>query len=277
MGSASALRFHDVRVNLGGRPVLDGITVEIKAGEFVGLLGANGAGKTTFLRAALGLLAPQQGHIHVLGRPARRGNPAIGYVPQTRSAIGHVSLSGWDFVASVMNGHRLGLPWLGKAARREIDRVLDLVGARTLARRKLAQLSGGERQRLLLAQALVGHPRLLLLDEPLISLDPHHVGEIVELVRSLQTALGISVVFSAHELNPLLSALDRVLYLGGGRAAIGSVDEVITGPTLSRLYGADIEVVRVGGRIFVMSGQQDMERDMHLHEAGHEAGHEARA
>jgi zinc/manganese transport system ATP-binding protein len=186
-------------------------------------------------------------------------------------------LSGWDFVASVMNGHRLGLPWLGKAARREIDRVLDLVGARTLARRKLAQLSGGERQRLLLAQALVGHPRLLLLDEPLISLDPHHVGEIVELVRSLQTALGISVVFSAHELNPLLSALDRVLYLGGGRAAIGSVDEVITGPTLSRLYGADIEVVRVGGRIFVMSGQQDMERDMHLHEAGHEAGHEARA
>ena len=113
---------------------------------------------------------------------------------------------------------------------------------------------GGERQRLLLAQALIGRPRLLLLDEPLISLDPHHQHAVVALARSLQAELGLTVLFSAHDLNPLLGALDRVLYLGHGQAALGTVDEVVTGPVLSRLYGSRIDVVRLGGRIFVMAG-----------------------
>ena len=137
-----------------------------------------------------------------------------------------------------MNGHRLGLPFLGRrrAGARSIARSI-WWAPRELARRPLAEMSGGERQRLLLAQALVGRPRLLLLDEPLISLDPHHQRAVVELVKSLQAELGITVLFSAHELNPLLGALDRVLYLGRGQAALGTVDEVITGPVLSRLYG----------------------------------------
>jgi zinc/manganese transport system ATP-binding protein len=147
----------------------------------------------------------------------------------------------------------------------EVDRALDLVGARELGRRPLIETSGGERQRLLLAQALIGRPRLLLLDEPLISLDPHHQRGVVELAKSLQAELGISVLFSAHELNPLLGALDRVLYLGRGQAALGTVDEVITGPVLSRLYGSEIDVVRLKGRIFVMSGTRDAEHDEHRH------------
>ncbi|MBO0739203.1 MAG: ATP-binding cassette domain-containing protein, partial [Alphaproteobacteria bacterium] len=195
------------------------------------------------------------------------GNPAIGYMPQVRGGGGAMRLRGWDFVASVVNGHRLGLPLVGKAGRAEIARALDRVGAGALARRPLAELSGGERQRLLLAQALIGEPRLLLLDEPLISLDPHHEREVVELIRELQCDLGITVVFSAHELNPLLGALDRVLYLGGGQAALGSVDEVITGPVLSRLYGSEIEVVHLKGRIFVMSGGHPVEGDAHRHDA----------
>jgi zinc/manganese transport system ATP-binding protein len=177
-------------------------------------------------------------------------------------------LSGWDFVAGVVGGHRLGMPFLGKAARAEVDRVLDLVGARELARRPLVEISGGERQRLLLAQALVGRPALLLLDEPLVNLDPHFQSEVVALAKSLGSTLGITVLFSAHELNPLLGALDRVLYLGRGRAALGTVDDVITGPVLSRLYGAEIDVVRVQGRIFVMSGGYDMEHDTHRHDHG---------
>jgi zinc/manganese transport system ATP-binding protein len=152
--------------------------------------------------------------------------------------------------------------------RAEVDRALDLVGASELARRPLGETSGGELQRLLLAQALVGTPRLLLLDEPLINLDPRHQHAVVELVKSLQAELGITVLFSAHELNPLLGALDRVLYLGRGQAALGTVDEVITSPVLSRLYGFDIDVVRVKGRIFVMSGDQDVERDVHRHADG---------
>jgi zinc/manganese transport system ATP-binding protein len=190
-------------------------------------------------------------------------------MPQSRSAIGGLRLSGRDFVAGVVRGHRWGLPLLGREGRREVDWALETVGARDLARRALSELSGGERQRLLLAQTLIGHPRLLLLDEPLISLDPHHQREVVELVRAVQTTLGITVLFSAHELNPLLGHLDRVLYLGRGRAALGTVEEVITGPVLSRLYGSAIDVVTVGGRIFVMSGDHDVQRDDHRHGDGH--------
>jgi zinc/manganese transport system ATP-binding protein len=226
------------------------------------------------MRAVLGLVPLSAGHIAVFGRSVDRGNPNVGYMPQSRATDAGMRLSGRDFVAGVVNGHRLGLPRLGEAGRAEVDRVLDLVGARPLARRPLSELSGGERQRLLLAQALVGAPRLLLLDEPLISLDPHHAGDVVALVKSLQVALGLTVLFSAHELNPLLGALDQVLYLGRGQAALGAVDEVITGPVLSRLYGADIEVVRLGGRIFVMSGSHDVQRDAHQH---HNAGHKSHA
>ncbi len=142
------------------------------------------------------------------------------------------------------------------------------MGARGLAARPLSQLSGGERQRLLLAQALIGRPRLLLLDEPLMSLDPHHQNTVVALVRAVQTELRIAVLFSAHELNPLIGHLDRVLYLGGGHAAIGPVEEVVTGPVLSRLYGSAIDVVHVRGRIFVMSGAHDVERGAHTDGCG---------
>jgi len=115
---------------------------------------------------------------------------------------------------------------------------------------------------------------LLLLDEPLISLDPRHQQEVVGLVKELQVELGITVLFSAHEINPLLGAIDQVLYLGRGQAALGTIDEVITRPVLSRLYGSDIDVIRLRGRIFVMAGGYDVERDAHRHEAGspHEHG-----
>ncbi len=262
----NAVEFRDVRLTLGGRTVLAGVSLDIAPREFVGVLGPNGAGKTTLMRAILGLLKPSRGTIRVLGRTAARGNPAIGYMPQVRGAIASMRLSGWDFVAGVVNGHRLGMPIPGKAGQAEVSRALDLVGARELAARPLAEISGGERQRLLLAQALIGRPRLLLLDEPLISLDPRHQRGVVAMTRSIQAELGISVLFSVHELNPLLGALDRVLYLGRGQAALGTVDEVITGPVLSRLYGFDIDVVRLKGRIFVMSGGHDLERNEHRHQ-----------
>lgn len=268
-----AIAFDGVTLSLGGRDVLHDVTLGIFPREFVGVLGPNGAGKTTMMRAILGLLAPRAGRIAVLGSPATRGNPAIGYMPQTRAGADTGHIAGWDFVAAAVHGERLGLPFHGREARAEVDRVLDLVGARSLSRRPLAELSGGERQRLLLAQALLGTPRLLLLDEPLISLDPHRQAEMVALVRDVQSQLGIAVLFSAHELNPLLGALDRVLYLGGGQAALGTVSEVITGPVLSRLYGTEIEVVRIGGRIFVMSAGNDMEHAEHGHHGHGDHGH----
>lgn len=266
--------FRDVTLARAGRAILADVNLDIAAQEFVGVLGANGAGKTTLMRAILGLLPPAQGSIHVLGRPAARGNSAIGYMPQVRGALASTRLSGWDFVASAVNGHRLGLPLLRRTDRAEVDRVLDLVGARDLAHRVLAETSGGEQQRLLLAQALLGRPSLLLLDEPLMNLDPRHQTEVIDLVRSLMVELEITVLFSAHELNPLLGVMDRVLYLGNGEAALGTVEDVITGPVLSRLYGAEIEVVRVAGRIFVMSGSHQIEHDDHRHDdASHHSHH----
>lgn len=244
--------FEGASLRLGGRDVLDRASFAIGGGEFVGVLGPNGAGKTTLMRAILGLVRPAQGTIRVFGTKPGRGNAAIGYVPQIRGLPGS-RLSGLDFVAIALRGERWGLPLRGARERREIDRVLELVEGAALARRPLVELSGGERQRLLLAQALLGRPRLLLLDEPLASLDPHHQHAVVALVRQVQQKLGITVLFSAHDLNPLLGALDRVLHLGAGQVALGTVDEVITAPVLSRLYGAPIAVVRIRGRIFVMA------------------------
>lgn len=269
----NAIELRGVRLSLGGRIILDDVTLNIGAREFIGVLGPNGAGKTTLMRAILGLVQAEHGALRVLGRPAARGNPAIGYMPQMRSAIADMRLSGWDFVAAAVNGHRLGLPLPGRHGRAEVDRVLDHVGARELARRPLVETSSGERQRLLLAQTLIGRPQLLLLDEPLISLDPHHQRAVVELVKSLQIELGIAVLFSAHELNPLLDAMDRVLYLGNRQAALGTVEQVITGPVLSRLYGSEIDVVRLGRRIFVMAGSHDVEHDEHRHDE-HSYGHD---
>jgi zinc/manganese transport system ATP-binding protein len=264
----SALAFDNVTIRLGGRDILSAANFEVEDGEFVGMLGANGAGKTTLMRAALGLLPVASGAISVLGHPTTRGNAHIGYMPQNRGAIAALRLTAWDVVASAAIGARFGFVTLDKKTRREIDWALDQVDARDLARRSIGELSGGERQRVFLSQALLGRPRLLLLDEPLISLDPAHQKSIVETARRICDDLKVAIVFSAHELNPLVNAIDRVLYLGAGSAVMGPVDEVVTGPVLSRLYKTAIEVIRAKDRYFVMAAENgvDVERDAHRHD-----------
>jgi zinc/manganese transport system ATP-binding protein len=269
----SALAFDKVTIRLGGRDILSGASFVVEEGEFVGMLGANGAGKTTLMRAALGLLPVASGRVAVLGAPATRGNAEIGYMPQNRGAITGLRLTSWDVVASSAIGARFGFVTLDKATRREIDWALDEVGARELARRPIGELSGGERQLVLLSQALIGKPRFLMMDEPLIALDPAHQKSVVEIARRICNRLKIAILFSAHELNPLVNAIDRVLYLGGGEAVIGAVDDVVNGPVLSRLYGAPIEVVQVKGRYYVMAGDVDVERDAHRHDHGHGHSH----
>jgi len=253
-------------ISIGERNVLADTSFAIKSGEFIGVLGPNGAGKTTLMRAILGLLAPTAGALQVFGGKPLRGNSAIGYLPQVRTVLPDLSLRGLDFIASSMHGERWGLPHISGADRAMIDDTLALVGARNLADRPLSAMSGGERQRLLLAQVLLGKPQLLLLDEPLISLDARHQEVAIDVVRKACHERGITVLFSAHELNQLLGTLDRVLYLGNGQAVLGTVDEVITAPVLSRLYGTDIEVVRTLGHIFVMSRGRAVEQVEHSHD-----------
>ena len=261
----SLVVFDRVTLELAGRTILSRASFVIEPGEFVGLLGPNGAGKTTLMRAILGLIRPLEGTILVSGAAPRPGSGSIGYMPQLRAQI-DLRWTGWDLVFGAVDGHRWGLPQHTRKAREEVAWALDLVGATAIARRPLGELSGGERQRLLLSQALLCRPKLLLLDEPLISLDPSHQRSTVELASRLRDELGIAVLFSAHELNPMLNAIDRILYVGAGRAVLGSIDDVITGPVLSKLYGSPIEVIRVGQRIFVVAADAELKattRDHH--------------
>jgi zinc/manganese transport system ATP-binding protein len=259
-------------IAIGGRDILVDTSFAIARGEFIGVLGPNGAGKTTLMRAILGLLPPRAGSLRVFGRAPRRGDPQIGSLPQVRTVVPDLRLRGFDFIASSIHGERWGLPVLTAADRRVIEKTLAAVGAADLAARPLSDMSGGERQRLLLAQALLGEPQLLLLDEPLVSLDYRYQEAVIDLVRRFARERNITVLFSAHELNQLIGTLDRVLYLGNGHAALGTVAEVATAPVLSQLYGTEIEVVRANGHIFVLSRGRDVERSDHAHDDGH--GHD---
>jgi zinc/manganese transport system ATP-binding protein len=265
--SAPAVELDRLTLARDGRVVLANVTATIRVGEFVGVFGPNGAGKTTLLHAILGLLQPTAGRMRVFGTRPERGKAHAGYLPQQHAPVEGLRLRARDFVASAIRGERWGLALPGREAAAEVDRVLDLVDARALAARCVGELSGGELQRLVFAQALLGRPKLLLLDEPLVSLDPRFQQAIVALVKRIQRDHGITVLFTAHELNPLLEAMDRVLYLGQGRAALGTVAEVITGEVLSGLYGTPIDVLHVGGRIVVVSGHGTVEADAHRHDA----------
>jgi zinc/manganese transport system ATP-binding protein len=263
----NAIDLERVTLRRGERTILSDVNAAIGEGEFIGVFGPNGSGKTTLLQALLGLLRPAAGTIRVFGQPPSHGSAIAGYLPQRRSSPADLRLRGRDVVASASNGYRWGLPILGAEGRRQVAWALKTVEAEELAERPLHQLSGGEVQRLRLAQALLGEPKLLVLDEPLISLDPRYQRSVVDLVKRVQLALGMTVLFTAHEINPLLGAMDRVLYLGRGRAILGAVEEVMTSEVLSRLYETAIDVLHVNGRIIVVSAHGEVEADAHRHDA----------
>ncbi|MBV8304177.1 MAG: ATP-binding cassette domain-containing protein [Acidimicrobiia bacterium] len=232
-----------------------GATFDVAPGQFVAVLGPNGAGKSTLLRLVLGLLRPAAGSLHVLGGSPRRGNPAIGYVPQRRPIDPDMRLAGAQFVRLGVDGHRWGPGWPGQRAdvARRITDAVDAVDAAGYVDHPVGTLSGGELQRLMLAQAIVNNPRLLLLDEPLANLDVRNQVGVATLVSTLARARGLAVLLVAHDVNPLIRLVDRVMYIAKGKVAVGRPDEVITSEHLSSLYGTNVEVLRDGrGRLFVV-------------------------
>jgi zinc/manganese transport system ATP-binding protein len=254
--SAPVLAVERLSVALAGRPVLREISFTIEPGEFTGLIGSNGAGKTTLLRAILGLRGRGQatsGQVLVAGAPRARRNPLIGYVPQKVLLDPDVPLRARDLVALGLDGHRLGFALPSARRRAQVDEMLDGVGARAFADARVGELSGGEQQRVLLAHALMGRPRLLLLDEPLANLDLRSVGEVVALIARIAAEQQLAVLISAHEINPLLPVMDRILYLAGGRAVHGTVEDVVRGDVLTGLYGHPVDVLHVRGRVLVVA------------------------
>jgi zinc/manganese transport system ATP-binding protein len=250
----SILEVRHVSVSYGSHVVLRDIDFQVQAGEFIGLIGPNGAGKTTLLKVILGLVRPTQGEVIVNGKPVRKGNPWVAYVPQKIHLDRDIPMRGRDFVRLGLDGHRWGIPLPSRTRRRRINDVLEAVDALSFADKPVGRLSGGEQQRLMIAQALLADPILLLLDEPLSNLDIRSAYEIVRLVERISKERGVAVLFVAHDVNPLLRVMDKVLYLAHGRAVMGTAQDVIRSDVLSRLYGYDVDVIQVQGRILVVGG-----------------------
>src|SRR5471030_2582282 len=248
-----ALKISDLTISLGGHEILSGVNATVDEGEFIGIFGPNGAGKTTLVRAIIGTLAPTRGRIEVLGLPPGQAGRQIGYMPQGHGGFDATALSARSLVEAACEGDRWGIPWTSKKSQREVDRVLEVTEAASYAARPFSVLSGGERQRVMLAQALLGDPKILVLDEPLASLDPRNQALLIECVARVKRLTQTTIFFVAHDMNPLMRVMDRVLYMAGGGAVLGKLDDVVTSASLSKLYGFEIEVVRAGARVFVVS------------------------
>jgi zinc/manganese transport system ATP-binding protein len=260
-----AVELAGAAVRLGGRTVWSDVDLRVREGEFVAILGPNGSGKSTLLNVLLGLLRLERGLAAVLGRPAGASNERIGYLPQRRVFDAHTRVRGLDIVRLGLDGRRWGVPLplaarfsaRARADRERVGEAIERVGAGAYARRPIGECSGGEQQRLLIAQALVRAPRILMLDEPLDGLDLPNQAAVAALVQRICRSEAVTVLLVAHDANPLLPYLDRVLYLAGGRAAMGRPQEVITSETLSGLYDAPVEVLRTSDGRLVVVGQPE--------------------
>jgi zinc/manganese transport system ATP-binding protein len=263
----------DATASVGGRTVWSGVNLSVGPGEFVAVIGPNGAGKSTLVKVLLGLLPLAGGEARVLGRPPGEASDRIGYLPQRRSFDPGLRVRGIDVVRLGLDGDRWGvpLPGLGRMRRRQeddrrVDEVLGLVGATNYAQRPVGRVSGGEQQRLLIAQALVREPALMLLDEPLDSLDLPNQAAVAALVSEICRDQGVTVMLVAHDVNPILSYIDKVVYVAGGRAVSGTPHEVVRSDTLSHLYGTPIEVLTTSdGRLVIVGHPEAPARNCDRH------------
>jgi zinc/manganese transport system ATP-binding protein len=252
--SGEILGVDNISVTLTGRQILRDVTFTIRGGEFTGLIGSNGAGKTTLLRVILGLQRTTAGTVNIMGAPRTRRNRSIGYVPQKIVLDPDMPLRGRDLVGLGIDGHRFGIPTPSKKRQEAVENMLHAVDAEAFADARVGTLSGGEQQRILIAHALIGRPQLLLMDEPLANLDLKSGQEVVSLLDRIASEQQIAVLLSVHEMNPLLPAIDRIVYLAGGRAASGTAEEVVRDEVLSALYGHEVHVHTLHGRILVVAG-----------------------
>ena len=255
---------HNLSVMYPGRIVWESASFEISRGEFVAVIGPNGAGKTTMFRMLLGLQRRVSGDLTVFGSSPRRGNPKIGYVPQRHTIDSQTNIQCIELIKLAFSGGRLGFSVFSKDEDKAAYGALEAVGAKELAHKSLAQLSGGELQRVFLAEALVSDPEMLLLDEPLSNLDIRRTRELVEVIGDVVKSRNATVFLVAHDINPLIHLIDKVIYIANGKVATGTPKEVLTSKRLSALYGTNVEVLKDSrGHILIHSlyGSEEFHED----------------
>jgi len=270
--SIQPVRLSRVGLRLGERWLWRELSIEIAAGEFIAVLGPNGSGKTSLLKVLLGVVPATEGLVEICGSTPHSGSSNVGYVPQRQSFDPDLPLRGRDLVRMGLEGHRYGIVTGRESAKRKIQEVIREVGANRYANEPIGVLSGGEQQRLRIAQALVGDPKVLLCDEPLLSLDLAHQQAVSSLIDERRRKFNMSVLFVTHEINPVLPLVDRVLYLVGGRFAVGKPDDVLNSETLSKLYGSAVDVLKVRGRIVVVGTGEAALSELGGHHVARESG-----
>jgi zinc/manganese transport system ATP-binding protein len=231
---------------------------DISRGEFVAVIGPNGAGKTTLFRLLLGLQSPISGSMKVFGATPNRGNERIGFVPQRHLVDVELNTEALELVRLGYSGKKWGFSLTSQEDRKIAIQAMESVGAGDLMHRSLGVLSGGELQRVFLAEALVSSPELLLLDEPLSNLDIRREKELVELVNTVVRTRQVTALLIAHNINPVLPFLDRIIYIANGKVATGKPKDVLTSESLSALYGVEIEVLQDSkGNLAIISSEDN--------------------
>jgi zinc/manganese transport system ATP-binding protein len=271
----SVLEMVDGGVVLGGRVIWREADFRIESGTITAVLGPNGSGKSTLLKVILGLLPLSEGTLRTFGEVPERGNRRVGYMAQSRAADSMSTMTGRDYVGLGFDGPKFG--WRHDKTKREVvSQALNLTGTTTFADQPLNSLSGGQRQRIALAHATVFRPGLLLLDEPLAALDLAAQAEIVDLINLVCDTTGAAIVVVAHDLNPLASIVDQVLWIARHQVRSGSIDEVVNERTLSDLYGHPIEIILTshGRRVIVGLEEEFAHPHPHGHDHSHEQAHE---
>jgi zinc/manganese transport system ATP-binding protein len=238
----AALAFTDVSSVRGGRLIWSHATFTVPAGGVVAVIGPNGSGKTTLLHMVLGLVPAATGQLEVFGRRPGQANESIGYVPQHYSDNSGEAITAADVVLLGLTGSRWAFGRTTAAQRGQVAQALAAVEATEIAHRRLSTLSGGQRQRVAIASALVAHPQMLILDEPLASLDLRSQRDLVALLSRLHAKLGMTILVVSHDLNPLLPVLDSAIYLLDGHPHYAPIGDVVDDALLTHLYGTPIQV-----------------------------------